>query len=523
MSLRLLGIPRRRATKQRGSAATSASIHAADGLTAEELRASRSWQTRQHRIELGVWLTLALVPLLALAVAAVLALSSRPQPVQTGDAVLDSFIEQLAASGELVPSSSAGMAASGYWPMPGQVGPTCLAVLEQRFAGDPRLSLLQYHFKREQDNTSEIYQSASGAMFVPSSSSASSPSAEYQSSVAGIAIDRSVRYLEDARAGGYAGATVLLCLLRNYEGGWYSASREQLGGSPPDRKTAPAKRMAYYMAVRKIQDAKYGAAERQLLSELKAAAPEEALPHYYAAQFAAERGDYDAALSELRAGNRAPRNSAMVGFPYDLLYQQARQGKLLGDKLTTGWLAEAGEVEALPNFMRTKEAVRMLLFAADQRHDLAGLDELHTFACRFGCAEGSTVIQALVGLVLDGMVDKEAAGCSPTPLDSEQFTALSELRRQRDSLKAQLKLAGQAGTPSLGSAQAPRQLAQLVLQNAVAQLTGGRSAAISGLEEACSNTLAEQQALAGPVQILWDYIERFDYSKIGWESSPTSR
>jgi len=513
-ALRSLGPKLHRAARR------SARRSAAPELSDEQRpRATRGWQARQRRIERAVWITLAAVPLAALAVLGCLALFIRPQPVNTGDKVLDAFMQQLYDRDELVPSNSIGMQVSGYWPLPGRMDPATLTDLQQRYAGDPRLSLLLYHFSGDTESTPRYYGSATGTLVVPPAGVSLEQPTERQSSVAGIAVDPSVQYLEQARAGGYADAAVLVRLLRAYSGAWNSHAQALYGEPSPGRNAPQSEVMAYFKAIRLEQDRLFGEQERQLLSELFAAAPDEALPHYYAAQFAAERGDYEAALAELRAGNRAPRNTTMVGFPFDILYRQARQGQAVGDKLISGWLASAAQFDALPNYILFKCAVKNMVYMASERRDLAALDELHTFGCRFGSMEGGSVIDGLVGQVLVKLVYKAVVKDRPVPISAEQSKALGELHTKFGALLSQTKALSSRynSLNQFQMPQNPQQAARYVLQLGVDQLSGGRSTNIRYLEASNDMLVAEQTALAGQISQTWAEIARFDYKKIGWD------
>ena len=270
--------------------------------------------------------------------------------MHTGDEVLDAFMQQLVNRDELVPASTPDLVfQQDNYMDSAEVSQDVLQSLKPRFGNDPRYYLLLLQFAPLGDQPTE-----------------------FQSSFAGVNVSAHYKYLEEARQRGCADGAILLRLLRGYEGQWQSDARQASGGSPPDsRKASPSELLAYHMGIRRLQDAKYGKPEHTLLAELFAAAPDEALPHYYAMQFAAERGDYEGALAELRTGNHAPRNTAMVGCPFDTMYEAALQGQPVGDKLMGGWLATAQWRDPLPNFIRTKSAIKDLVYLAVERRDLA--------------------------------------------------------------------------------------------------------------------------------------------------------
>jgi hypothetical protein len=156
---------------------------------------------------------------------------------------------------------------------------------------------------------------------------------------------------------------------------------------------------------------------------------------------------------------------------------------------------------------------------ASASNDLAALDELHDFACRFGSAQDGSMIYVLVGEVMAGIVYNAVAKGWPTPLSTEQTKALGELHAKLGMLNSQLKAASSPGAfyMQFQSPQNTQQLTRYVLQYGVDEMSGGRALGIQFLESTYNDLQAEQTALSGNVRQTWEEIERFDYTKIGWD------
>ena len=133
--------------------------------------------------------------------------------------------------------------------------------------------------------------------------------------------------------------------------------------------------------------------------------------------------------------------------------------------------------------------------------------------------EGSTLIQSLVGLVLARIVYDAVAKGWPAPLSAEQSKALGELNAKLGLLKSQLQAAKSPGSflTQYQSMRNTQQVARYFMQYGVDELTGGRSLGIQFLESSYNDLQFQQTALTGNVCQTWKEVERFDYTKIGWE------
>ncbi|GEM_PF-2307429 len=430
----------------------------------------------------GVWLALIVAPVLAWCALLVTVYTAVPPSASTGDPLLDRLLGTIAAS-KSDPALSP-------WGMPTDARGICEGVLaewEVEFGDDPRYWMLCYHFARC---------STEG----------------YSSEWAEVDLDPRARYLEEARRRGAVDGAVLLRLLRACDRAWREATNQYVAVTPPqhrDETKAP-----YLQARRAAVDQYRGTEYKLLLSELFAAAPDEALPYYYAAMYETERGNYDAAVDKLRQGNAAPRNTSLTGFPFDELWGGMRAGRPLNDKLVSGRLCEHSLMLALPDFIMVKDTAKLLIAEAIERQDLAALDELHTFGCRFGSAEGTTLIQALLGCVLIVLPLQAVKDQWPEPLSVEARKALDELEAKKDRLRAKLRAIGSPSTLYLAGQLPPRQYWPLYAESL---LTGSGSFSLIYLEKLHDDTLLEQQAFGGRIQQLVDEIETFDYTTLSWE------
>ena len=429
-----------------------------------------------------VWLLLILLPVTAWAVLAILASTYVSPQSATGDPLLDKYcnavIDQALATG----LDREWLIYNNY-----QLEDAVFASWEDEFAADPRFWMLRYH-----------------------------QTADESVERAGIQVKYgkypSVHYLEEARRRGLADGAVLLRLLCSYDSAWLNATSEYVTMPKPQRGGNFAE---YYKAQRDAVDEHYGQEHQELLSKLLAVAADEALPHYYAALYASERGDCEAAIAEIIRGNRAPRNTVLQGFPFDDLWHRMRTGKPLPEKAASGILCQEAIALALPNFIKFKAMTRQLIADAIEREDLGVLEELNTFACRFGDAEGNQMIGALVGLVMVQLTWEAANSSWPQPFQPDQQQALRELKQKIDGLKNEIRGISRQATWPTNLPGAISQLGMLTIYENM--LNGGRGFSVMFVESLHDEALAEQQGLAGTVHQLFIEIESFDYTTLSWE------
>ncbi|MCH7472609.1 hypothetical protein IIA79_06620 [bacterium] len=404
----------------------------------------------------GIWASLFLLPVLAWAVLVAMAFSHMPPPLSTGDALFDKYLQAVATALPMA-GGSMGHSLDLLSGNPAALDDEVFARWEPEFGNDPRFWMLRHYATTQ----------------VP---------AQHRSKYANLGVQPEVYYLEEARRRGAADGPVLSRLLLSYDSAWPSEAVD-------------------------------GAEHEKLLNDLLTAAPGEALPYYYAAMYEAERGNYEAALDHLKAGNRAPHNSKLIGFPFDRLWQDMREGRPLPDKFLSGMLCSWAAWLSLTNFIKTKQFVRQLAEDAVAREDLAMLDELHTFACRFGNAEGNTILDGLVGLVMAETVENTATSKWPQLHSSEQNKALGELNVKHGKLVNQF-IAINSQSSWIWRQSSPL---QAFLLSAVDILSGGHSTAIFYAEEVHDDALREQTVLGGVIDQMFRELESFDYTKLDWE------
>jgi hypothetical protein len=161
----------------------------------------------------------------------------------------------------------------------------------------------------------------------------------------------------------------------------------------------------------------------------------------------------------------------------------------------------------------------MLIDDAVKREDLAALDTIHTFACRYGDAESNGTISTLVGEVLIQKVWEAASNNWPQPLTAEQNKALGELKLEIDNVHSAIRGTRSASTWPFGNSTLPAITQMKPVEIAQLLLGGGRSLNAMMVESMNDDTLAEQQALGGPIHKLFEKIETFDYTTFSWGES----
>jgi len=439
-----------------------------------------------------VWGVILGAPLLVWAFMAASALTRHAPPVRTGDALLDAFLQQLVDRDELASPVLRG--AGPYFGTDTRVSDTMFASLERQYGDDPRFWMLCYRLR--------------------------DPSADpRRSSVSPNTGTNYVGYLEEAETRGIADGSVLLILLQTRLDNWRAEAGAELNLTHPGRTATPGESYRYRNACRRQADSKHLQDERQLLEKVIEAAPDQALPHYFAAKYACERGDYSQAVAQVRRGNAATQSNPMLGFPQEITQAALHHQQVLGSSLITGWLA--ANVNYEPNFIRMKDFVKDMAYLAVQRKDARALDELSKLACRFGSLEGGDLITALVGAALVRVTFDEVQRDWPGGLSTSQQAKLKRLDAKYNHLRTACKAASAASNSRvnamlMGPGVGPvtiQTLSSFFWGQLLKELTGRRGEALRYLEATYNDKLAEQQALDKQVRPLLDDIARFSYSE----------
>lgn len=434
------------------------------------------------------WLTLILLPLAAWAVLAALAATPGKAQQSTGDELLDRYCSLIRTDRFPGRWGNYGLEFPGLTP----AAESILAGWEDEFGDDPRYWTLRYFAS----------QSDSGLQLDSNSILANHPKAYFTA-------DEPAYNLEEARRRGVADGAALFILLKRYERIWAGAALYHditrgypVLASPED-----------YREARKLVEITFGPEQEELVTELLAVAPDEAQPHYYLALLAAQREDYDQAIEELSLGNRAARNTALVGYPYDEICRRMRSDNPRVEKIAGGLICvDEGRLSSFDSY-RVKQITVVLAENAVARQDLPALAELHAFACRYGDVQGLESFNALVAHDLMYSVWHAVSNDWQGPVSREQRQALDELQKEIDRLDYRLQTnLSSVYWPSYSTP--PWQLSPPELTGLL--LSGGRSGSTKALEQLFDDTLAEQQALGGPIHDLFQEIARFDYTTLSW-------
>lgn len=433
----------------------------------------------------AVWQALILLPVTAWLVLVLAATTYSAPPQRTGDPLLDKYCalitpRALAVGFDFEEGVSKSELLEDYE----------LAKWRDEFGDDPRYWMLRYNCTPEHFLIGK-------------------------SDHAYLGVQDRVYFLEEARRFRVTNGAVLLNLLREYEFAWSRdiASDDSLPALADNADPAEQLR------ARRLEiDSRYGSEQAQLLSELLAAAGDQALPHYYAAMYDVEHGDYQAALDELARGNGAPHNSALWGFPYDDLLERMRAGASAPDKIGGASILSSLVAWPMPDYVPLRRVTTNLIDDAVARGDTRALDEINTFVCRFGDSDGGTVLGALIGQILLQYEWKSASTSWPQPLTAEQQKALGELRQELDKLRNLLTTTIKSSTwyKNPSGIQTAAQLKPLAAAEAL--LGGRRNLNITTLEALYNDTYAAQQALGGPIHDLFGKIESFEYTTFSWKT-----
>jgi hypothetical protein len=415
-------------------------------------------------VRLVLSFVLLLPPLAVFMLIALTALTHRQRPLRTGDALSDAYLQALVGSGAWDI-----MQDGNYSGTQGVIPEAQWRLWEQQFGQDPQFWLLCYHQRPWGE--------------------------EYVSRFAGVKTTGNTRFLEAARERGVADWRVLRWLAGGYTGKWNQEARDVLGLNQPKNKAPPREWLDFYAKTSVELLRRHGPQLRQISDELRRAGKDQAVAYYQLAMLEAECCDVKGALADIRAGNAAAHNDMDLGPPYSLLVREARQGRpLTGDAVVSGMLASDYLSVALPNFLRYKNMVRVLSAWAVQNGDLAALDALHEYCCRFGMAEGAASIQALVAVVNDGIVLDAIATIQPP--SAQRKAVISQARVALGQIKSTVRMTGsmQQGLTPVLKAQ------DVIMYLFAAPNCGGRYVTLDYQQKQGQYLLSEQTAMAGPVR-----------------------
>jgi len=448
------------------------------------------WQRRHSRIERAVWAVLIGLPLAGWLALGAAGLAYRPQPVDTGDALLDAFLKAALAHDVVV-----GLWAehppdyyyySDYAPEFSKVFDSW----EQKYIADPRAWQLMLHYCG--------YAEERGVGPNPSGLSTNFTRDEL---------------LQLAHQRGIEDPYLLMRLLVSLD---VDARVELLIAKtvtrPNSRTATTAEWERYYRQLRAETDKLAGSEPRQLERELFASAGQYSWPYYYAAALAWERDDSAKALKLLEQGNAAPLNDTLAAFPYPELVALQRSGKQL-DPVLIGWLVDWRSNLDLPNSASLgtfNVALRSMAEHAAQAGDLRALQIMHTAACRRGLARLAGPNNArLAATLVESIADKTRTALSGR-LSTADAAALSQLRSQAGRLVGSVRSLSRPSRYSATLTPVPMQPSERLLW----LCTNRRSQVIAELRQSYTSFVTTQQALDGSIRLELEQLARFDYTAL---------
>lgn len=309
----------------------------------------------------ALWWVLVLVPAALWLALAVAYWSFRPQPIDSGNPLLDKYLTAVVGQTRLINPANTDPVA---WDRASGLPDSEFAGWTDEFGGEPDYWLLRY------------YKTAGVPPAIV---------ADYENS------DRFARayYLDEARRRGITSPALLMKLVSIDVHGWEQHASADVDYTYRQRRSDL---LGYKQAVWRLVQQRHGGEYRDLMRDLKAAAPDEALPYYFDALVDAKQGEYEQALASIAAGNRAHNCSALSGFPYDQ-YGLDSPGKVrIADKCLARQFLHA---RAYPNAYMNDDDITAVVnalvqYAADQ-DNLAYLTEMKTFICRLARVQNNYI------------------------------------------------------------------------------------------------------------------------------------
>ncbi len=437
----------------------------------------------------GLWALVLCPPLLACLALAVLALAHRPQPVHTGDALLDAYLQAVVDNDSVLVGF---YSPKEHFSLP----ETAWLKLEAMFKRDPRFWLLCYRYR-----DADLVESAPAV-----------------NPVAGVSMGYSrVRYLEAARANHAAQLRHYLILLWQYRSAWRDEADTAGRLLVLTRKSTPAERAAYNHAVRNEIDLRHQAVEQQLLAEMTASAPEHPLPKYVAAMTEAERGNYALARRLLAEGNR-------------LAQARRRDGTLGRDALANPFPGDAGMDKILLRGIRQDlldsalspvarsftDASSLLAEHAATTHDPSLLQELHLFGCYAGIAFGYQILTTPQSQYILKDVEQQAFLAHHGQLTPAQTANLADLAAAVGQVRTIQKHAYSPASRPPSHLPDPGTLQWRVLQ-VIDRASGNHHIAVLN-ELDTDQMLQTRTAFVSKMDEQCSKLLRFDYTTLDWRA-----
>jgi len=303
-----------------------------------------------------LWWAVVLVPATLWLALALAYWGFRPKPLDSGDPLLDKYLDAvIRQSAEVNPAKRDMYGFAAAWSDCFDIDAADLGQWPAEFRDDPRFWLLASH---------QATELSAGIVAV------------YNSEQKGV----NAYYLDEAHKRGVVCPALLLRLLATDVRSWERLGYGQIDFDYRQRQNDPA---SFYQTLWQVVSEQHGREYQDLLQELLALAPEEALPYYFSAIVSAKQGQYEQALSSISAGNRAKNCSLLLGFPYELGDSESWLSGRIADKYISRqfcFRSINARVYIEPNEMQ--EVVGLLVQYATTHDDPASLTELKNFICR---------------------------------------------------------------------------------------------------------------------------------------------
>ena len=456
---------------------------------AQESQQDRNVQRRGSRRAIAarvVWGAILLPPLLCWAVLGMFAAFRHAPRVDTGDRLLDLFLQEMIDRDQIV--GPRGAASSYYTNGTSGLPAEVFESWESEFAGDPRFWLLRSRY------TTVDY--------------ATYMSDTYMSRPARIAV------LNEAVKRGISAPALLARLISNNDIVWRTETYQLNSLDRPDYRTGTIEHWDDYIQERQLYaDSRHATELNSLLDALLRSAPDQAMPLYYAANLAWRRGDMPAAFRLLREGNAAPKADGLADYPWDKIAPSAS-----GTKISIDPVLFAGIGRSVSTSVALMDIGRMTDSMANyacKRGDLAALNALHVFLCRYAFtapASASRIRAGTRNMKDAGDAFRASYSKNTTPAQKQ---ALNELQAKISTLQSDAQALLQK-TSIMPAKPTPYTLAwwRDIATNAA---TGGRSQAIRQLRQKWENAKLEQQGIEQKLRPEIAELLRFDYTKLSWK------
>ena len=432
-----------------------------------------------------VWGVILLPPLLCWAALGLYAAFRHAPHVDTGDRLLDLFLQEMIDRDQIIGPHAAASSynTNGLAGLP----PEIFDGWKAEFGDDPRL----YHLR---DRYTAVDYSSYMSDAYPS-------------------LPTRTALLNDAVARGIADPAILARLISYDDRVWKGETYELSGLNAPDYRAGTVEQWdAYIQQQQSYIDSRHAAEQNKLLAALLKAAPDQAMPLYYAANLAWRRGDMPATFRLLREGNAAPKNDGSAGYPWDELRSSAPGAQISVDPLLYAGLGS--RVATYVSLQDIRHMSQSLVHYASERGDLAALGTLHVFAYRYANLSWTTASRLRSGATRMLEVQASLAGYRGRTAPAQK-QALSELETKIKTLQNDAA-ALRTQTTTMPSKPPPNTLAWW-REMATNAATGGRSRAIRQLRQQWDNAQLEQQGIEQKLRPEIEELLRFDYATLSWK------